>query len=89
MRKYLGGGVGESAGDEESIVLGKHSFIEGEKEFAAIWPEALNRMRVAGGEEPEIAFRDIADKNSSVRIEDRHPGISIKHVGPFVGRVPV
>jgi len=75
------GGVGEPARNEESTVLGEHSFIEDEKEFAAVRPEALNRMWVASREEPEIAFRDVADKNSTVRIENRHPGISVQYVG--------
>src|SRR5262249_32577209 len=70
--------------------LGKRPLIENEKKLASIRPEALNRMREACREEPEVAFCDVADKNRSIRrIEDRYSGVAVKHVGPLVCRVPM
>src|SRR5260370_26107193 len=43
----------------------------------------------SGWEEPEIAFRNVADEHLPVRPEDRHCGVSGKHVRPFVGVVAV
>src|SRR5262249_25829903 len=40
-------------------------------------------------EEPEVAFRNVTDEDASIRLEYRHSGIAIEHVGPLIGCMPV
>src|SRR6201999_3126666 len=46
---------------QEGGEFGGLAFIETDKEFAAVGAEALQRMRQAGGEIPEIAFFHVGD----------------------------
>src|SRR5437899_1901071 len=42
--------------DKECIIFRKHTLIEDQEELASVWPQALDRMRIAGREIPQVAF---------------------------------
>ena len=46
-------------------------------------------MWVACGKNPQIIFADVPNKDFSVRVDERYPGVAVQHVSPFVGGVPV
>ncbi len=81
--------MGHPLGDEEGVVLGEEAFVEDEEELAAVGAETLDGVRIAGGEEPEIALFDIVDEDGAVGVEDSDAGVAVEHESPLVGGVPV
>jgi hypothetical protein len=67
----------------------KAPLIEDQEELRAIRTETLNRMREAGGKDPEVSFADVVDKHCPIGIHYGDACIAIEHVRPFVGRMPV
>jgi len=75
--------------EQERIVFRKHTLIEDQEELASVWPQALDRMRIAGREVPQIALAHIVDEDRPIRIQHRDAGISIEHNGPLIRCVPM
>src|SRR6266478_9564619 len=75
--------------NKECIILRKHTLIEDQEELASVWPQALDRMRIAGREIPQIAFAHVVYKDRPIRIQYRDTGISIEHDGPLISCVPM
>jgi hypothetical protein len=60
LRQDLRRCVCDPRGDEEGVVFREPAFLKDKQELATIpWPETLNGMRIAGGEEREVALRII------------------------------
>jgi len=55
---------------QHRLRLGKIAVVEYQQEFAAIRIQALDRMRDATREEPQIVFLGVGDKTFSLRIDD-------------------
>ena len=79
----------EPVGDEKGAVLGEIAVVEDQDEFAAVGPEALNRMRNAAGEEPEIALLDVGDDFARLGIDAGDAAHAVSDEGPFGGNMPV
>ncbi len=75
--------------EKECIVFRKHTLIEDQEELASVWPPALDRMRKAGREIPQIALAHVVDKDCPIKIQYRDAGISIEHDGPLIGCMPM
>src|SRR6267143_1220961 len=75
--------------DKECIVFRKHTLIENQEELASVWTQALDRMRIAGREIPQIALAHIVDKDRPIRIQYRDASVSIEHNGPLIGCMPM
>src|SRR6266852_7683245 len=75
--------------DKECIVFRKHALIEDQEELASVWHKALDGMRIARWEIPQIALAHVVDKDCSIRIQYRDAGISIEHDGPLIGCMPM
>jgi hypothetical protein len=56
---------------------------------AAVLAQALDRMRDAGGEVPEVADTDIVDEVVARGVDGGDPRLAIQHVGPFRLLVPM
>ncbi len=55
--------------EKECIVFRKQTLIEDQEELASVWPQALDRMRKAGREIPQIALAHVVDKDRPIRIK--------------------
>ena len=75
--------------EQERIVFRKHTLIEDQEELASVWPQALDRMRIAGREVPQIALAHVVDKDRPIRIQYCDGGTSIEHDGPLIGCMPM
>ena len=51
--------------------------------------DSLQRMRLAGGEEPEIALAHILHVSAAFRVQHRDAALAVRHVGPFRGLMPM
>src|SRR5713226_7412459 len=75
--------------EKECTVFRKHTLIEDQEELASVWLQALDRMRKAGREIPQIALAHVVDKDRPIGIQYRNAGISIEHDGPLIGCMPM
>ena len=62
LGQHLVGRVLEPVADQERVVLVEVAIVEHQKEFATVRTEALDGMRNAGREIPEIADADVVDE---------------------------
>src|SRR6202043_365733 len=82
-------GVRDKIGHQERIELRCPSFIEGEDKFGAVLADTLQRMRIAGRENPQLALVDIGHISLPHRVEDGDAACAACHIGPFGKLVPV
>src|SRR6202011_2798893 len=75
--------------EKECTVFRKHTLIEDQEKLASVWLQALDGMRKAGREIPQIAFADVVDKDRPLGIQYRNAGISVEHDGPLIGCMPM
>jgi hypothetical protein len=54
---------------EESRILGKVAAVEDQQEFGSVLAQALEGVRVAGWEIPEIALLQVIDEGTTVSVE--------------------
>jgi hypothetical protein len=87
--QHLGRRVLEPVAQQEGRVLVKTAAVEHQQEFAAVGPEALDRMRNAAGKIPEIADADVVDEIAALRIDRGDARGAVKHVRPFGFLVPM
>ena len=81
--------VRDKIGHQQSIELRCSSFIEGKDKFGAVLADALQRMRITGRENPQLAFVDIGHISLPHRVEDRDAARTVGHKRPFGKLVPV
>ena len=62
----------EKIGRQQRIELGCLAVVEGDDEFAAVRTQALQRMRKARREKPDVTLINISDIGLPGRVEDRH-----------------
>jgi hypothetical protein len=79
----------EPVADQERVVLIEVAVIEHQKEFGAIGIKALDRVRNARREIPEIADPHVIDEVSPFGVDGGDAGLAVKHVGPLGGLVPM
>ncbi len=79
----------EPVGDEERAVLGEAAAVEDEQELAAVGIEALDGVRDAGREEPEVALRHVVHELAPLGVHGGDAGAAVEHVGPLAFLVPV
>lgn len=82
-------GVRHPIAYKEGFVFGEIAVVEYKEELAAIWAEALDGVREAGGEEPEVALFEVIDKVATLGVDCSDADIAIEDDGPFVGAVPM
>src|SRR6266404_5703574 len=70
LRQDIRWGVRNKIGHQERIELGCLAVIEGDDKFAAVGTEALQRMRKARREEPQVTFVHIGVIGLPDRVED-------------------
>ena len=51
--------------------------------------DSLQRMRLAGGEEPEIALAHILHVSATFRVQHRDAAVAVRHIGPFRRLMPM
>ena len=51
--------------------------------------DSLQRMRLAGGEEPEIALAHILHVSAAFRVQHRDAAVAVRHIGPFRRLMPM
>ena len=88
----VGRGVHEPVGEQEGGLFRERALVEDEQELAAAFAlvaDALDGVRGAGGEEPEVTGADLVDEHGAVGREERDAGAAGEHDGPLVGEVPV
>ena len=66
----MSGGVwaSQSVG-RQGVELGRGAVVEGQHELGPVGPEALQRVRQAGREVPEIASTDVGDGGAAQRVQ--------------------
>src|SRR6266550_4689330 len=69
--------------------LRKITVVEYEHELATVGIETLNRGRKSWRKEPKIVFVYVGDETFTVQVDRRKPCRTVKHDGPFAGRVPM
>src|SRR5262249_14684159 len=67
---------------QQGLVLREVSVIEDEDKLRAFL-EALDRMRHAGRDEPDVAHIEIVDVHMPAGIDDREPCLTGRDVGPL------
>lgn len=70
---------------QSGIALRELAIVEDEQELAASGSQTLNRVRNAGGEEPEITRCDIVNKTSSRVVDTGHPRFTVDALPSVVG----
>ena len=89
QRQDVGRGVGQPVGGRQGVELGRGAVVEGQHELGPVGPEALQRVRQAGREVPEIASTDVGDRGAAQRVQDRDPAMAVGHDRPLGLLVPV
>ena len=79
----------EPVADQEGVVFVEVAVVEHQQELAAVRPEALDRMRNARREIPEIADAHVVDEVAPLRIDGGNARGAVEHVGPLRRLVPV
>jgi hypothetical protein len=88
LSEHVAGRALEPVGDQERLVLGEVAVVEHEQELRPL-VERLDRMREPGWEVPQIAGRDVIEKQPTLLVEDAHPAAAGDHVRPLGLLVPV
>jgi len=77
----------EPISDQEGVVLVEVAVVEDQEKLGTIRIKALDRMRNARGEKPQITPAHIVDKISALRVYRGDACLFIEHVGPLSGLV--
>ena len=67
LGQHVGRCMRDPVGHEQRVALGLLAVVEGEDELGALGTEALQRVRQAGREEPEVALLDVLDAWTPLR----------------------
>src|SRR2546425_10645085 len=81
--------MGEPVGEQEGLFLREVAVVEDEQELAPASFQALDRVRDAGPEVPEVAFAHIVLEGATVLVNGGDPGPALEHVSPLGRLVPV
>ncbi len=79
----------EPVAEEKGIVFVELAVVEHQEKLGAVRPEPLDGMGNTRRETPQVAYADIVDEISSLRIDRGDPRRAVEHVGPFGGLVPM
>src|SRR5258705_4484540 len=75
--------------DQEGIVFVEVAVIKDQEKLGTVRIKALDRMRNARREKPPITHTDIINKSSSLRVDRGDARLSVEHVSPLRGLVPM
>lgn len=89
LRKHRLGRARNPIGEQECRVLGEVAVVEDEEELGAIGTEALQRVRVARWEVPEVALLEVIDKATTLGVERSDADLALENVRPLSLLVPM
>lgn len=78
-------GVGDKVRQQQGRVLVKVALVKDEEKLTAL-VQRLDRVRHAGGHEPEVTLLDVVDRVAPVLVDHREPSGSVQHVRPLTCR---
>ena len=81
--------MGEPVGDRERAVFAEVPVVEDEQELAAVALQALDRVRDAGREVPQVPFADVVLEGAAFLVDGGDPRPALEHEGPLGRLVPV
>src|SRR5262245_10337478 len=81
--------MGEPVRYQQRIELTGVSIIKADHKLAAVWAEALQGMRLACREIPEVAFVDIGNIWPAHGVENRDAATAVGHDRPLGGLMPM
>src|SRR6476660_2908887 len=81
--------MGEPVGHQQRIELAGVAVIKADHKFTAVRAEALQRMRLACREIPEVALLYISDGGPAHVVENRHAASAVRHDRPLGGLMPM
>ena len=89
FRQHRLGRVREPVREQEGGFLAEVAVVEDEQELRAVWRETLERVRVARGEVPEVAFEEVVHEHAAFGVEGGDAHGAFEHVCPLRFFVPV
>ena len=81
--------MGKPVSHQQCVELARRAVIEADNKFATVRSKTLQRMRIAGGEVPDIALFDVGNIGAAHRIDHGDPAVAVSHVRPLGGLVPM
>ncbi len=69
--------------------LPRSRLAEYEKKLRTVRSEALDRVRKSCWENPEISLTHIVDEDLAIRMHYSYAGMTIEHIGPLIGSMPM
>ena len=79
----------QPVGQQERLELVEVAVVEDQQELAAILAQALNRVRYAAREQPEISFVHVFHERPALLIDCRDARAAGRHIGPLGAHMPV
>ena len=89
LGQHVGRHVLDPVTEQEGVVLVEIAVVEHQQKLGAVGTQALNRMRDAWREIPQVADADVVDEIAALRIDRGDARGAVEHVGPFGGLVPM
>ena len=89
LGQHVGRRMRDPVGQEQRVAFGLLAAVEGEDELAAVGAEALQRVRPAGREIPEITLFDVIDAGTALCVDGGDAAFPARHDRPLGGLVPV
>ena len=75
--------------EQEGVVLAEGAVVEHQEELAAVRAEALDGVRQAGREVPQVADPEVVHEAAAFRIDDGDARVAVQHVRPLGFLVPM
>src|SRR5258705_13166467 len=72
LGEHFGRCMGEPVGHQQRVELAGVAVVKTDHKFTAVRAEALQRMRLACREIPEVALMDVRYEGTAHRVENRH-----------------
>ncbi len=89
LGQHLGRRMHEPVAEEERVVLAEGAVVEDQQELAAVGTEALDRVRQARREIPQVADAEVVHEAAALGIDDGDARVAVEHVGPLGFLVPM
>src|SRR5882724_10298219 len=78
LGKHLGRGMGEPVRHQQRIELAGIAIVKADHKFATVRAEALQRMRLACREIPEVTLLNVRNIWSAYGVENRHAATAVR-----------
>ena len=85
----IGRGVRQPVGGRQGVELGAGPVVERQHELGPVGAQALQRVRQAGREVPQIAGLDVGHGRAAERVQHRDAAVAVGHDRPLGLLVPV